>query len=169
MVQKNLHNTQAVVWCWRRSNSWSTHQLGLNEVAHDLVVEVINGTPLDSFLNVLFLHRWKTQRSLHGFQGMGERRHTLSHIIDGWTLGSGQWSHLLGLKRELDEDLLQLLIDKVDAKLLKAVSLEDRSNMPNIFIPPNLILLSGGGGVCVRARVRGWVCTLMCTLKISKP
>jgi hypothetical protein len=32
---------------------------------------------------------------------------------------------LLGLEGELDEDLLELLVDVVDAQLLKAVVLED--------------------------------------------
>lgn len=38
-------------------------------------------------------------------------------------------THLLGLQCQLNEDLLQLFVDKVDAKLLKAVPLKDRSNM----------------------------------------
>ena len=33
--------------------------------------------------------------------------------------------HLLGLHCQLDEDLLQLLVDKVDAELLEPVLLED--------------------------------------------
>ncbi len=32
---------------------------------------------------------------------------------------------MLGLEREIDEDLLQLLVDVVDEKLLKAIVLED--------------------------------------------
>ena len=46
-----------------------------NKVAHDLVVEVLDGCPLDLLSDVLLL---------------------------------------LGLERELDEDLLQLLVDVVD-------------------------------------------------------
>ena len=56
----------------------------LDKVAHDLVVEVLDGRPLDLLRSVLLL---------------------------------------LGLERELDEDLLQLLVDVVDAKLLKGVVL----------------------------------------------
>ena len=56
----------------------------LDEVAHDLVVEVLDGIPLDLFPNILFL---------------------------------------LGLEGELDEDLLQLLVDVVDAQLLERVVL----------------------------------------------
>ena len=41
------------------------------------------------------------------------------------TLLSTSASHLLGLESEFDEDLLQLLVDVVDAELLKAVLLED--------------------------------------------
>lgn len=36
------------------------------------------------------------------------------------------YSYLLSLQGEFDEDLLQFLVDKVDAKLLKTVSLRKR-------------------------------------------
>ena len=58
--------------------------LSFDEVAHDLVVKVLDGLPLDSLLRVLFL---------------------------------------LSLERELDEELLQLLVDIVDAELLESVVL----------------------------------------------
>lgn len=38
-------------------------------------------------------------------------------------------AHLLSLQGELDEDLLQLLVDKVDAELLKAVFLPGRKSV----------------------------------------
>ena len=56
----------------------------LDEVADDLVVEVLDGRPLDLLADVLLL---------------------------------------LGLEGELDEDLLELLVDVVDAKLLERVIL----------------------------------------------
>mmetsp|Transcript_45984 Transcript_45984/g.115760 ORF Transcript_45984/g.115760 Transcript_45984/m.115760 type:complete len:287 (-) Transcript_45984:724-1584(-) len=59
--------------------------LCLDEVAHNLVVEVVDLLPLDPLAHVFLL---------------------------------------LGLQRELDEDLLELLIDKVDAELLEPVVLE---------------------------------------------
>lgn len=37
-------------------------------------------------------------------------------------------THLFRLQRELDEDLLQLLVDEVDAELLEAVSLQEKSH-----------------------------------------
>jgi hypothetical protein len=58
--------------------------LSFDEVAHDLVVKVLDGLPLDSLLCVLFL---------------------------------------LSLECELDEELLQLLVDIVDAELLESVVL----------------------------------------------
>lgn len=36
---------------------WPTYHLGLDEVTDDLVVKVIDGSPFDSLLNVLFLQR----------------------------------------------------------------------------------------------------------------
>ena len=57
-----------------------------DERAHDLVVEVLDGRPLDTLRGILFL---------------------------------------LCLERELDEDLLQLLVHVVDAELLKGVAFED--------------------------------------------
>lgn len=44
-------------------------------------------------------------------------------------------THLLGFQRQLNKDLLQLFVDKVDAKLLKAVPLKERSNMVKIATP----------------------------------
>lgn len=45
-------------------------------------------------------------------------------------------SYLLGLESELDEDLLQFLIDEIDAKLLEAVALEDLKsvNVQNAYV-----------------------------------
>ena len=60
--------------------------LAFDEVAHDLVVEELDGRPLDAFRDVLLL---------------------------------------LLLQGLLDEVLLQLLVDVVDAELLEAVALED--------------------------------------------
>ena len=57
-----------------------------DEVAHDLVIEVFDGRPLDLFPNILLL---------------------------------------FALQRQLDKDLLQLLIDIVNAELLKGVVLEN--------------------------------------------
>ena len=58
----------------------------LNEIANDLVIEVLDRRPFDLFPNVLLL---------------------------------------LGLQREFDEDLLKLLVDIVDTKLLEGVVPED--------------------------------------------
>ena len=58
----------------------------LDEVAYDLVIEVLDGRPFDLFPNVFFL---------------------------------------LGLQRQFNEDLLQLLVDIVDAKLFERVILEE--------------------------------------------
>lgn len=58
----------------------------LDEVAHNLVVEVLDRRPLDLFCSILLLFC---------FEG------------------------------ELDEDLLELLVDVVDAQLLEGVVLED--------------------------------------------
>ena len=60
--------------------------LAFDEVAHDLVVEIVDRGPSDSFLNIFLLFR---------FQG------------------------------QLDENLLQLLVDEVDAELLEAVFLHE--------------------------------------------
>lgn len=49
--------------------------------------------------------------------------------------GHEEVTHLLGLQCQLNEDLLQLFVDKVDAKLLKAVPLKDRSNTLKITTP----------------------------------
>lgn len=38
-------------------------------------------------------------------------------------------SHLFCLQRELNENLLQLLVDKVDAELLEAVSLKEETEV----------------------------------------
>jgi len=61
-------------------------RLGLDQVAHDLVIEKADVRPADALLSVLLL---------------------------------------LGLQRQLDEDLLQLLVHIVDTELLEAVLLED--------------------------------------------
>jgi len=62
----------------------SSRYLALDELAHDLVVEKVDGSPCDTLGAVLFLLRFE---------------------------------------RELDEDLLELFVDIVDAELLKAVFL----------------------------------------------
>lgn len=84
------------------------HQLGLDEVTDHLVVEVLDGGPLDPFLDVLLL-----QTST----GVSTCTCTL--------LPPSRPAHLLRLQRQLDEDLLQLLVDKVDAELLKPVFLQE--------------------------------------------
>ena len=76
----------------------SANLLRLDQIAANLVVEELDGLPLDTLSGVLVL---------------------------------------LGLERELDEDLLQLLVDVVDAQLLEAVFLH---------IPKNT---AGGGGAGV--------------------
>ena len=60
----------------------------LDEIAYDLVVEVLDRRPLDLLANVLFL---------------------------------------FGLEGEFNEDLLELLVDVIDAKLLKGVVLSSVS------------------------------------------
>lgn len=43
------------------------YQFIFNEVAHNLVVEVLDGSPLDAFLNVLFLReKYNTRKELKG-------------------------------------------------------------------------------------------------------
>jgi len=72
------------------------HRLGLDQVAHDLVVEKVDWRPLDAFRVVL---------------------------------------GLLGAQRELNEDLLQLLVDVVDAELLEPVFLAPRQRTNGAFAP----------------------------------
>eukprot|EP00051_Salpingoeca_urceolata_P021426 m.336288 g.336288 ORF g.336288 m.336288 type:complete len:561 (-) comp19795_c1_seq2:119-1801(-) len=62
---------------------WS---LFFDQIAHNLVVKVLNRRPLDAFCNILFL---------------------------------------LSLECKLDEDLLEFFVDKVDAKLFKAIGLKN--------------------------------------------
>lgn len=86
MVQKNRYNNQAGV-CVPPAD-WSTHQLGLDEVTHYLVVEVINGTPLDPFLDVLFLHGLRRPT----LTSCSQRRAMMSHKVIsyyGWRGGFG--------------------------------------------------------------------------------
>ena len=72
-----------------------TH-LALNELAHYLVVEVVDGSPFNPLLHILLL---------------------------------------LSLQSQLNEDLLQLLIHKVDAELLKPVFLHGKcSNSTAVYI-----------------------------------
>ena len=61
------------------------------------------------------------------------------------TLLSTSASHLLGLESEFDEDLLQLLIDVVDAELLKAVLLEDLEAV-NVQDTDSYVLLTQAQG-----------------------
>lgn len=84
------------------------------------------------------------------------------HLIPSWTYSScrparacppaqartlPQPAHLLRLQRQLDEDLLQLLVDKVDAELLEPISLqENKENLVSERItgltgPPGFFLL----------------------------
>ena len=77
-----------------------------------LVIEVFNLLPLDSFLCIFFLGRTKSLTNT-------ENKFLAFPII------IISRPHLLCLHCQLYEDLLQLLIDKVDAELLEAVLLED--------------------------------------------
>jgi len=71
----------------REDSRWS---LFFNEVAHNLVVKILDRIPLNLFSNIFFL---------------------------------------LGLQCQLDEDLLQLFVDIVDAKLFEGVVLDVMSMM----------------------------------------
>lgn len=42
------------------------YQFIFNEVAHNLVVKVLNGSPLDAFLNILFLREDIERKELKG-------------------------------------------------------------------------------------------------------
>ena len=90
-----------------------------------LVIEVLNLLPLDSFLRIFFLARTKitntnTENTFLAFPII---------IISSWQeqkpLTFPIIFHLFSLHCQLYEDLLQLLVDKIDAELLEAVLLED--------------------------------------------
>jgi len=64
-------------------------------------------------------------------------------------------SYLLRLQSELDEDLLEFLVDEIDAKLLEAVALEDLKsvNVQNAYVVAGD--LGGHGAVdSLQARVQ---------------
>lgn len=105
------------------------YQLIFNEVAHNLVVEVLDGRPLDAFLDVLFLW-WEKKR----VQEKNGRKYIcefeiLTDIFRWNTCTETRMTHftvatyLLSLQSQFNEDLLQFLIDKVDTELLKSISL----------------------------------------------
>ena len=71
----------------------------LDELAHCQVVKVLDRRPLDTLVRVLLLLRLYRKNGKK--MKMGEKPPAYP-------------------QRELDEDLLQLLVDKVDAKLLEA-------------------------------------------------
>lgn len=125
LVKRKIIHT-AVTWTESTGSSaafshWLTHHFGLDEVTDNLVVEVIDGSPLDPLLNVFFLQRQKNNPIL-----FEQNRREPCDVIR---------SHLLCLERELDENLLQLLVDKVDAELLEAVSLkEDRQELVRVCL-----------------------------------
>jgi len=73
-------STQEICWQY----------LLLDQLAHDLVVKEVNGSPLDALRSVLLL---------------------------------------LSTKSQLNENLLQLLIDVIDTKLLEAVFLQDQGKL----------------------------------------
>ena len=50
------------IWYNTTLSDWTTHQFGLDEVTDHLVVEVLDGRPFDSLLNVLLLQRRNTVR-----------------------------------------------------------------------------------------------------------
>ena len=86
-----------------------------------LVIEIFDLLPLDSFLRIFFLRRPKiTQNTFLAFPII---------IISSWQeqkpLTFPIIFHLFSLHCQLYEDLLQLLVDKIDAELLEAVLLED--------------------------------------------
>ena len=84
-----------------------------------LVIEVLNLLPFDPLLRILFLEETKIIE--------------ITLIIFILVICFSEFlrnnkslvSHLLSLHCQLNEDLLKLLVDKVDAELLEAVLLED--------------------------------------------
>lgn len=50
------------------------------------------------------------------------------HLNRGAAATNAHKHHLFGFQSQFDKDLLQLLVDKVDTKLLKAVFLQEQSN-----------------------------------------
>lgn len=51
----------------------------------------------------------------------------MTHDCDVMMSRCDDVTHLFCLQRELDENLLQLLVDEVDAELLEAVSLNEKT------------------------------------------
>lgn len=101
------------------SRQSQTYHFIFNEITHNLVVEVLNGSPLDALLNILFL-RTKNKDTF------GKKRPAKS---DGKNqqMDTRKNLDLFSFQSQFNKDLLQLLVDKVYTKLLKAVSLQGES------------------------------------------
>ena len=80
-----------------------------------LVVEIINLLPFDSLLSIFFLEYFFLIGNVYIFNIL--QRLDQSNVV--------QRPDLLRLHSQLNEDLLQFLVDEVDAELLEAVLLED--------------------------------------------
>lgn len=109
-LEPGLFYFSAYLWCV---------YLALDEITDNLVVEVVDLGPLDALLHVLLLQR---DRNTHRAQTRGPDRRGWRRRQDAETL------YLLGLQRQLNEDLLQLLVHKVDAELFKSIFLQRRQH-----------------------------------------
>lgn len=87
----------------------------LDEIADDLVVEVFDRSPLDTLLHVLLL-----QRQIRG------QVKTLRVKTQDREKKRVEEHYLLSLQSQLNENLLQLLIHKVDAELFESIFLMKR-------------------------------------------
>jgi len=94
-----------------------THQFVLYQVTHHLVVEVLDLGPLDALLHILLLR--EHQESWRGSDSI-----PMGHV-QGGGIGISASPYLLCLQGELYEDLLQLLVHKVNAELLKTIFLQN--------------------------------------------
>ena len=80
-----------------------------------LIVEIINLLPFDSLLSIFFLEYFFLIGNVYKFNIL--QRLDQSNVV--------QHPDLLRLHGQLNEDLLQFLVDEVDAELLEAILLED--------------------------------------------
>lgn len=103
------------------SRQSQTYHFIFNEITHNLVVEVLNGSPLDALLNILFLNG-RTKKQGYAWKKRPDKSEAKKQQME-----MRKNLHLFSFQSQFNKDLLQLLVDKIYAKLLKAVSLQGES------------------------------------------